>query len=291
MPWPPRCICTRCSPEVKTYAGINQNYAWGQDSWTDFSAAMGVLKPDAKITTSQMPKFGAGQYGAEISALISSQFGRHPLQPVGRRPGSVHAAGRAARPVQEEPAGPGGRRAVSASAGRQHSRRHHRRRARHARRVRARLAAQHLARRTSTRPRPSGVNPNYPAYSTALGFLGLKAAYEKAKIAKLSASIPMGANKGVKEEMEKAYQVGPSQDEIIAAFERLSFESPSGKMSMAWARATRRLSGTAYGIDQAGERQGHGRQHQTLSGRARAAARRDARAPDWIKAGMKPRSK
>src|SRR6185295_17377795 len=58
--------------KVKTYAGINQNYAWGQDSWNDFSAAMSVLKPEAKITTSQMPKFGAGQYGAEISALIDS---------------------------------------------------------------------------------------------------------------------------------------------------------------------------------------------------------------------------
>ncbi len=56
------------NPKVKSYAGINQNYAWGQDSWADFSAAMGVLKPDVKITTSQMPKFGAGQYGAEISA-------------------------------------------------------------------------------------------------------------------------------------------------------------------------------------------------------------------------------
>ncbi len=59
-------------PGGKAYGGINQNYAWGQDSWNDFSAAMGVLKPDAKITTSQMPKFGAGQYGAEISALLSS---------------------------------------------------------------------------------------------------------------------------------------------------------------------------------------------------------------------------
>ena len=58
-------------PAVKNYGGINQNYAWGQ-SWTDFNAAMTMLKPEVKVTTSQMPKFGAGQYGAEISALISS---------------------------------------------------------------------------------------------------------------------------------------------------------------------------------------------------------------------------
>ena len=71
MRWAPRFICWNAG-EGKDYAGINQNYAWGQDSWTDFSAAMSVLKPDATITTSQMPKFGAGQYGAEISALLQS---------------------------------------------------------------------------------------------------------------------------------------------------------------------------------------------------------------------------
>ena len=48
-------------------------------------------------------------------------------------------------------------------------------------------------------------------------------------MAKLSSSIPMGDNKGVKDAMEKAYQTGPSQEEVIAAFERLSFDSPSGR--------------------------------------------------------------
>ena len=65
-------------------------------------------------------------------------------------------------------------------------------------------------------------------------------------MAKLSASIPMGENKGVKDAMEKAYQTGPSQEEVIAAFESLTFDSPSGKMSMSlgkghqasWARLT-----------------------------------------------------
>src|SRR5258708_36620826 len=31
---------------------------------------MATLKPEATITSSQMPKFGAGQYGPEISALL-----------------------------------------------------------------------------------------------------------------------------------------------------------------------------------------------------------------------------
>lgn len=56
--------------EVKDYAGINQDYAWGQDSWADFEASMKQLYPDAVVKTALFPKFGAGQYGTEISALL-----------------------------------------------------------------------------------------------------------------------------------------------------------------------------------------------------------------------------
>ncbi|MGH6961832.1 MAG: ABC transporter substrate-binding protein, partial [Dongiaceae bacterium] len=59
-------------PNVKSFAGINQNYAWGQDSWTDFEAAMKALKPGVEVKTSQMTKLFAGQFGAEISTLLSS---------------------------------------------------------------------------------------------------------------------------------------------------------------------------------------------------------------------------
>src|SRR6267142_1256772 len=59
-------------PNVKAIAGINQNYAWGQDSWGDFEAAMKVLVPQVEVKTSQMPKLFAGQYNAEISALLSA---------------------------------------------------------------------------------------------------------------------------------------------------------------------------------------------------------------------------
>jgi len=59
-------------PNGKKFGGINQNYAWGQDSWADFEASMKLLIPGAEVTTSQMPKLFAGQYGAEISALLTS---------------------------------------------------------------------------------------------------------------------------------------------------------------------------------------------------------------------------
>lgn len=59
--------------KVASYAGINQNYAWGQDSWADFSASMKQLFPNAQVKTSLFPKFGAGQYGTEISALLRAR--------------------------------------------------------------------------------------------------------------------------------------------------------------------------------------------------------------------------
>jgi branched-chain amino acid transport system substrate-binding protein len=57
--------------KIDNFNLINQDYAWGQDSRADFLAAMGVLFPQAKPGADLLPKFGAGQYGTEISALAS----------------------------------------------------------------------------------------------------------------------------------------------------------------------------------------------------------------------------
>jgi len=270
---------------AKTYAGINQNYAWGQDSWNDFSMAMGVLKPDAKITTSQMPKFGAGQYGAEISALIqsnsdiihSSLWGgdleAFMLQSVPRdlfkKSQLVLVAG---EPYLQRLGGtiPDG--TVVGARGTNG--------------VFAPATPLNAWLKDIYKVK-AGSNPTYPAYSTAEAFIGLKAAYEKAKVAKLSASIPMGANKGVKEEMEKAYNVGPSQEEVIAAFEGESFESPSGRIVMGLGKGHQALSGTAYGttklvdgkITVTNVRYYPVERVQPPEGMSSA---------DWIKSGMKP---
>ena len=56
---------------VNTFSMINQDYAWGQDSRKDFMLSMANLYPNAKPAVDQLPKFGAGQYGTEISALMS----------------------------------------------------------------------------------------------------------------------------------------------------------------------------------------------------------------------------
>ncbi|HZA14473.1 MAG TPA: hypothetical protein VE618_08250, partial [Myxococcaceae bacterium] len=71
-----------------------------------------------------------------------------------------------------------------------------------------------------------GLPPIYPAYHMSQAILGLKSAYEKAQ----------GAGGGV-----------PTQDAIIAAFEGLSFETPSGTIRMALGKGHQAIESTAYG--------------------------------------------
>lgn len=59
-------------PNLKTYSGVNPNYAWGQDAWSDFTEAMKIIKPQVQIGTNVTPKLGAGQYGTEVSAVLGS---------------------------------------------------------------------------------------------------------------------------------------------------------------------------------------------------------------------------
>jgi branched-chain amino acid transport system substrate-binding protein len=57
--------------KAESFNLINQDYAWGQDSKKDFTWSMEKLYPAAKPGEDQLPKFGAGQYGTEISALMA----------------------------------------------------------------------------------------------------------------------------------------------------------------------------------------------------------------------------
>lgn len=59
----------RKRPDLKTIAVVNQDYAWGRDSWQLFSTALKVLKPDVTIVAELFPKFGAADYSTEISRL------------------------------------------------------------------------------------------------------------------------------------------------------------------------------------------------------------------------------
>ncbi len=57
--------------KVDRFNMINQDYAWGQDSKKDFTLTMDQLFKGAKVEADLLPKFGAGQYGTEISVLLT----------------------------------------------------------------------------------------------------------------------------------------------------------------------------------------------------------------------------
>ncbi len=212
--------------KIKSIAGINQNYAWGQDSWGDFEKSMSVLVPGVKVASSQMPKLFAGQYNAEISTIL------------GAKADVVHSSfwdgDLEALILQGGPRGLFKRSTVILTTGE--------------------TAMYKLADRipdgvvigargpygpyapdndlnkwfSSTFQDRYGVPPNYAAYQMAQAILGTKAAWEKAQ----------AANGGKR----------PSQDQVISAFERLTFISPAGKVEMAIGNGHQAITETAYGV-------------------------------------------
>lgn len=61
----------KVKPDFKTIAVVNQDYAWGRDSWSMFSTALKALRPDVKVVGEFFPKFGSPDYSAEISRLLT----------------------------------------------------------------------------------------------------------------------------------------------------------------------------------------------------------------------------
>ena len=59
----------RTRPDFKTIAVVNQDYAWGRDSWELFRNTLLTLKPDTKVVAELFPKFGATDYSTEVSRL------------------------------------------------------------------------------------------------------------------------------------------------------------------------------------------------------------------------------
>lgn len=61
----------KVKPDIKTIAVLNQDYAWGRDSWNIFLTALKTLKPDVKVVAEFFPKFGSPDFSAEISRLLA----------------------------------------------------------------------------------------------------------------------------------------------------------------------------------------------------------------------------
>lgn len=212
-------------PDLKTYAGINQNYAWGQDAWSDFEGTLHVLKPDAKSVSSQMPKLGAGQYNAEISSLLAAQPDvLHSSFWGGDLEGLV---------VQAGPRDLFKKSLTVLTAGETAT--HGKTRLPDGVIIGARglygvFAPDNALNRwlRSAYSAKFGDTPSYPSYKMTQSLLALKAAYEKAQ----------QANGGEQ----------PSADQVIAAFEHLSFDSPAGKVTLSLGKGHQAAQGTAFGV-------------------------------------------
>ncbi len=211
-------------PEINTIAGINQNYAWGQDSWRDFSEAMKVLSEGTEVTTEQFPQIFAGQYGAEISVLLKSRsdvihssfwggdLEALILQGAGRglfdRSQLLFTTGETSifRLADQLPDGTiiGARGSHGAFAPENELNTWFR----------------------NTYYERYSTWPMYPSYHMAQSILGVKSAYEKA-----------AADSGE----------FPDIEAVITAFEYLEYETPSGTTKMTLANGHQGIQGTAYG--------------------------------------------
>lgn len=213
-------------PNAKKFSGINQNYAWGQDSWSDFEGSMKQLIPAAQVGTSQMPKLFAGQYGAEISALLASGS---DIVHTSFWDGDLEAF-----ILQAGPRGLFKKSTVILTTGET---------------AMYKLAAQIPDGVIIGARGPFGVfapnnelnkwfssnftdrynvPPNYAAYQMTQSFLGVKTAWEKAQ----------AANGGKR----------PTPEQVVAAFEGISYESPGGKVQMSLGKGHQAVMETAYGM-------------------------------------------
>lgn len=251
-------------PKMKSFAGLNQNYAWGQDSWADFEAAMKQLVPSVQVKTSQMPKLFAGQYNAEISALLGA--GADVIH------SSFYDGDLEALLLQAAPRG-----LFKKSTGILTT----------AETAMYKLAAQIPDGTIIGARGPFGpyapnnelnrwffkefqdryqVPPNYASYQMTQAILGVKAAWEKAQ----------AANGGKR----------PSTEQVAAALENLTFEGPGGTVRMAIGKGHQAIMETAYGMSKVVGGK------MTITNVKRYPAERvnppeGVKSSDWIKGGFK----
>lgn len=251
-------------PNLASYAGINQNYAFGQDSWTDFVAAMKILAPSAKPSRELFPKLFAGEYGAEISTLLTTgspvfhtsfwdgDFESFVTQAgargVPRRMTMLAALGESqmfrlgARLPDGTILGARGPHGLLAHDTPMN-----------------RWFQQNYTKRY-------GTPPTYPAYHMAQGILALKAAWDKAAAKKRGR---------------------PTTDEVAAAFTGLEFEGPSARVRMSNGKGHQAVSETAYGTYRFDKATGKGEIVDIVRYAAECVnPPPNMKAEEWLKAGM-----
>lgn len=215
-------------PQVKTVAGLNQDYAWGRDSWEVFSRALRRLKPDVEVVDTLWPKLFAGEFSAEISKLLvnkpdvvfTSFWGGDLVTFSGQARArglleqSLVVVNNTGADIKDLAAGMligsrGPHGIVSPDLERNPLRREF----------------------ISLYRQKYGLAPNnyisHGAYHYIQALQGVRAAYEKAI---------------------KAAGRWPTLDQVVAAFERLEFDSPSGRIAMAIGGGHQAIEPAGYAI-------------------------------------------
>lgn len=216
----------KLKPGLRSIAGINQNYAWGQDSWVTFRDSVLRLKPDVRVVGEHFPKLFAGEYSAEISALQAA------------RPDVIHTSfwggDMEALVIQATPRGLPQQSLIVWTTGDT---------------MLPRLKGDIPKGMVIAARGPHGalapksalndwfvkiyrdrynVRPVYPSYHMSQALLGVKAAYEKA--------------------LTQTQGRWPTQEQVIAAFEHLEFPTPSGPIRMALGKGHQGVEPVVYGV-------------------------------------------
>ncbi len=213
-------------PHLKSVAGINQNYAWGHDSWNDFIQSLHVLKPSVKVKIALFPKLFAGQYGSEISNLMI------------KNPQIIHSSfwGGDLESLLEQGTARGlfNKHRIAAFTCGEASMFHLRKLIPDGTIIGARGPYGVYAPKNSLNTwfrknyiKRYGMPPTYPSYKIVQAILGLKTAIEKAA----------AKNKGIP----------PTTDEIITSFKGLEYSAPSGIVKLSLGRGHQAVQNMIYG--------------------------------------------
>lgn len=250
-------------PNIKTIASIQQNYAWGQESWADFALAIARIKPESKVVSEQWPKLGQGQYGAEISALsvsnpelIHSSFWGGDMEALMLQGGArglfdkktvVLTAGETGLGSFKDQVANGtiigGRGPFGAFA--------------------PKNSLNDWFRPAFTAEFKEA--PTYPAYKMIQAILGLKAAAEK--LTKPGAM--------------------PTAEQVVQGFAGLSFEAPSGTVNMSRVKGHQAVQGVSFGEYQFDAKSGKASVTKVKTYAGECLMPPDGTSPaDWIKAGF-----
>ena len=252
--------------DITLYSGINQNYAWGQDSWRDFVSTMGVLAPKAKVDKELFPKLFAGEFGAEISTLLTSKSqALHSSFWDGDLEGFIY---------QSEARGLSKRMPLIGTTA-EASIWRLRDKMPDGTIIGGRGPNGPLAPKSALNDwfhkiyfERYGTPPTYPSYQMALSILGLKVAWEKAQKEK-------GGSK-------------PSTDDVVTAFEGISYEGPSGPVKLALGNGHQGIQETAYGTYRFNKQKGQPEVVDVMRFAAECVnPPPGVAADDWIKDGMK----